>query len=162
MTQHINAQQPTQGRQQSIKEEPMDHSATEPVGWLKMLLSVISGTKRAIWEFFLWVRNFLPLGSWYWPRWTERGFEIVIRLPPGTEIAIGMTNRGPYVRIGNRTWFPFNSGNIEDNRNNNIRNFRDEENFDLVVGEEQYLDPESLDANNAARSREEQDFYRRV
>jgi hypothetical protein len=76
-----------------------------------------------------------------------------------------MTNRGQYVRIGNRTWFPFNGGDVEDDGNDDIRNFGDEEDFDLVVGEEQYLDPESLDANNlganlgdAARSREEQDF----
>ena len=163
MTQPAQAQQSTQSGERNMEEEPINHSGTETVGWLNILVSVISGTKRAIWDFFLWLRSFLPDSVWYWPRWTERGLEIVIRMPHGTEIAVGMTTRGPYFHIGDRTWFPFSEG--EDDRNDGMINLGDDEDFDLVAGEEGYLDPESLDANmlgvnlsDTARSKDEQDF----
>jgi hypothetical protein len=83
-------------------------------------------------------------------------------MPQGTEIAVGMTTRGPYFYIGNRTWFPFSRD--ENNWDDGIRNLGDEEDFDLVIGEEGYLDPESLNArmnvnlDDTARAQDEQDF----
>lgn len=167
MTQRAQAQQSTHGRQQSTQEEPIDHGSTEEeVGWLSILTSVISETKRAIWDFFLWLRSFLPEGTRYWPRWTEQGLNIVIRMPLGTEIVVGMTTRGPYFKIGIQTWFPFSRGEGEGESDSNdaMTNLGDEEDFILVVEDEYYLDPKFLDADigcnldDAARVREEQDF----
>ncbi len=84
-------------------------------------------------------------------------------MPHGTKIAVGMTTRGPHFHISDRTWFPFSEG--KDDWNDGMRDLGDDEDFDLVVGEEGYLDPESLDANmlgvnldDTAPSRDEQDF----
>ena len=45
---YVHAMGSTQSREQPMEEEPIDHTGTERVGWLNILVSVISGTKRAI------------------------------------------------------------------------------------------------------------------
>lgn len=74
------------------------NKTTVDVDWLKMFMECLLWPFRKLWEFVQWLFSYLPRGFTWTPILTAGALEIVITMPYGSRIVVGLGPHGIYVR----------------------------------------------------------------